>query len=95
MKTTPSPSISKSSSLNSIVENDNNIQHKYIEEFIQIKQILQNIDTNNPLIHRIFKDVKTYIELNCDHSIMEDYIDLDPDNGGKPIKYCEYCYKTV
>lgn len=94
-----SPSISKSSSLNSLIENDESekyiTQSKYMDEIIAIRQILQTIETTNPIINRIYKDVKKYIELNCDHSIIHDYVDLDPDNGGQPIKYCEYCYKTL
>jgi hypothetical protein len=112
MKSSISPSINKSNSLNNLLENDDKSSNsnKYINEMIQIKSILQNIQTTNPIINRIFKDVNKYIELNvsfdtlmspfkinnnCNHSIIDDYIDLDPDNGGKQIKYCEYCYKTM
>ncbi len=86
--------IKKTTSLNTLNGNDKIHRNKYIEEFVCIKRILETIDTNNFIVNRIYKDVKTYIEVNCDHSVIDDYVDLDPDNGGKPIKYCEYCYKS-
>jgi hypothetical protein len=37
--------------------------------------------------------VDKYLIDNCNHNIIEDLIDIDPDRS-KVIKYCNLCYKT-
>lgn len=86
--------MNKTASHNSFFsENEEPQDNKYIKEFVTIKNMIENMETNNFIIKRIYADVKSYIAIHCDHSVVDDYIDLDPDRGGKPIKYCEHCYK--
>lgn len=70
------------------------IDTKYIKEFVIMKKMIERMETNNFIVKRIYTDIKSYIAINCDHHIIDDYVDLDPDRGGNNVKYCEYCYKT-
>jgi len=37
--------------------------------------------------------VEKYLNTHCNHNIIEDLIDIDPDRS-KMVKYCNLCYKT-
>ena len=37
--------------------------------------------------------IDNYIQKHCNHIIVTDLIDIDPDRS-KMVKYCECCYKT-
>jgi len=39
---------------------------------------------------KILKDVNAYLFLHCNHSYVEDLIDIDPDKS-QTIRYCEKC----
>ena len=47
----------------------------------------------DPEYSRILKLVDEYLLRNCDHEIVKDLIDLDPDRS-KTITYCSKCYTT-
>jgi len=65
--------------------------------FYRIKDYLMTI----PIIHRTYEYNSIIIKLNniisemdkCNHTIIEDMIDIDPDNS-LTIRYCEKCEKT-
>ena len=62
------------------------------------KQVLNNIakDKQNADYKNIVELVEKYLiehSDNCDHNIIEDLIDIDPDRS-KMVKYCNLCYKT-
>lgn len=67
-----------------------------IECLVDIKMKLQylvsqNLEDNG--LHEIFEKVVQYIQSNCHHHVIEDYIDTDYENSTK-IKYCETCLET-
>ena len=73
---------------------DNNI----IIDLINIKQKLENyiidIDTDTDTeIIEIYKSIEFYIEKNCTHNIVTDYVDIHPEYC-KNITYCDMCMKT-
>jgi len=59
------------------------------------KQVLNNIsnDKQNPDYKNIIQLIEKYLIDHCNHNIIEDLIDIDPDRS-KMIKYCTLCYKT-
>jgi hypothetical protein len=44
-------------------------------------------------IQQIYELVVKYIDSNCQHNIITDYIDISPDLGYN-IHYCDICMKT-
>ena len=44
-------------------------------------------------IQQIYELVVKYIDTNCKHNIITDYIDVSPEYGHN-IKYCDICMKT-
>lgn len=59
------------------------------------KQILNTLpnDKQNPDYKNIIQLVEKYLIDHCNHNIIDDLIDIDPDRS-KMIKYCTLCYKT-
>lgn len=62
---------------------------------VQAKNILETqIKENvNKEFIIIYENIKKYIEENCDHVLVHDLIDIDPDRS-KSICYCEKCMTT-
>lgn len=77
------------------MDNDYNIQHIIID-LVSTKDKLENyiidVDNNNEIVE-LYKIIESYIEKNCIHNIISDYIDIDPDHC-KNITYCDICMKT-
>lgn len=62
---------------------------------IQAKNILEsqiNENVNQDFI-TIIEKITKFIEENCDHVLVYDLIDIDPDRS-KSICYCEKCMTT-
>lgn len=55
-----------------------------------IGKLKYNQPINN--INHLIVCTESIIRSECKHTIVHDYIDLDPDNGGKNITYCSKCY---
>jgi len=52
---------------------------------------LEILEKNRNQIAQLERKIET---LCCNHSYVDDYIDISPESG-KNIKYCEYCFKEV
>jgi len=77
------------------MDNDYNIQNIIID-LVSTKDKLENyiIDfDNNSEIIELYKSIESYIEKNCIHNIISDYIDIDQEHC-KNITYCDICMKT-
>ena len=62
---------------------------------IQAKNILEsqlNENVNQDFI-TIYEKITKFIKENCDHVLVHDLIDIDPDRS-KSICYCEKCMTT-
>jgi hypothetical protein len=77
------------------MENSNNQQR---EDVCFMEEALRRLK-DTPFQNRN-KDYKTIIELmdnyiqtHCNHKVVTDLIDIDPDRS-KMVQYCELCYKT-
>jgi hypothetical protein len=62
------------------------------------KQVLNNVsnDKQNSDYKNIIQLIEKYLlkhSNDCDHNIIDDLIDIDPDRS-QMIKYCTICYKT-
>lgn len=75
-----------------------------IETMIQVKSMLESSiayletrNNNNNLNDYcyVLEEVNKFLKKYCNHKIVEDWIDTDPDRGGLNIKYCEKCYITL
>ena len=66
-----------------------------INVLIHMKTLLESLlqNNDNKFIEKIYNEITTYIDSSCNHKIIDDMIDITP-NLSKPIKYCEYCFKT-
>jgi hypothetical protein len=64
-----------------------------IQMLSNVKSILHDIVEHDSDIQQIYELVVNYIESNCVHNIVTDYIDITPDYGHN-IKYCDICMKT-
>jgi hypothetical protein len=63
-----------------------------------VKQLLNSVskDKQNSDYKNIIQLIEKYLikhSNDCDHNIIDDLIDIDPDRS-KMIKYCTICYKT-
>lgn len=63
-----------------------------IDNMIQTKHLLLSMLRDNE-IDEILKLVDQYLKKNCNHKIVNDLIDIDPDRS-KSIQYCEHCLVT-
>lgn len=59
------------------------------------KRVLNNVsnDNQNPDYKNIIQLIEKYLIDHCNHNIIDDLIDIDPDRS-QMIKYCTICYKT-
>lgn len=66
-----------------------------ISVLCNVQHILKELtDNDNDIeIQQIHKLVVNYIESNCKHNIITDYVDITPDYGHN-IRYCNICMKT-
>lgn len=66
-----------------------------IQKISSAKSALSSIrpEDRDPEYSRILKLMEEYLSKNCDHEIVKDLIDLDPDRS-KTITYCSKCYTT-
>uniref|UniRef100_A0A6C0I2U8 Uncharacterized protein n=1 Tax=viral metagenome TaxID=1070528 RepID=A0A6C0I2U8_9ZZZZ len=69
--------------------------HNDIDNMVQVKAILERISKENQQQEytSILIKVNHYIETRCNHYIVTDTIDIDPDRS-QAIHYCEICFKT-
>ena len=63
-----------------------------IDNMIQMKHLLLSTMRDKE-IDEIIKLVDRYLLKHCNHSIITDLIDIDPDRS-KSIQYCEHCLVT-
>jgi len=68
---------------------------RQIYALAKIKPILESLDVHaeDNEIRHIFELVINYLNTHCDHHIVMDYIDINPDKG-YTIKFCDVCMKT-
>lgn len=64
-----------------------------ISVLCNIQLILKELADYDFEIQQIHELVVNYIESNCVHNIVTDYIDITPDYG-RNIRYCDICMKT-
>jgi len=89
-----------------INNHDEDINDEDINDIIHFKAALESssfcLDTNS-IRHstekfkdycRIIQEMNNYLKKYCNHKIVDDWIDTDPDNGGQNIKYCMKCFMT-
>tara|TARA_A100001015_G_scaffold292903_1_gene368796 strand:+ start:1251 stop:1475 length:225 start_codon:yes stop_codon:yes gene_type:complete len=71
------------------------MEEESIDCMIRVKQILDNEFKNkiNNEYSKICKLVEEYVVKHCDHHIVNDLIDIDPDRS-KSILYCDKCFHT-
>ena len=78
------------------MDNDYKIQNIIID-LVSAKDKLENyiIDFENDTeIVELYRIIEFYIEKNCIHNLVSDYIDIDPEHC-KKIIYCDICMKTI
>lgn len=63
-----------------------------VNNMIEIKNILVSSEKNDE-INIILKKVDEFLLKHCQHEIVDDLIDIDPDRS-KSIRYCEKCLIT-
>jgi flagellar motor switch protein FliG len=63
-----------------------------VDTMIQTKHLLLSMVKTDE-IDEILKRVDQYLKKNCNHRIVNDLIDIDPDRS-KSIQYCEHCLVT-
>ena len=66
-----------------------------IYTMVNALEILERVDiSKRPGLYRqIHQSIKNYLQQYCDHHMVTDLIDIDPDRS-KSIRYCEYCRQT-
>ena len=69
-----------------------NEDRSYLESAKHILNTLPK-DKQNSDYKNIIQLIEKYLIYHCNHNIIEDLIDIDPDRS-KMIKYCTLCYKT-
>jgi hypothetical protein len=71
--------------INEIDEDDN----EKTKAFIKLNKLKEKWEN----FKHIHDCVKTYLEVNCQHNFIDDYIDTSPESGMN-IRYCMHCYKN-
>jgi hypothetical protein len=58
-------------------------------------EILEELDNNkrSTEYNKIITKIKYYLYENCNHNVIKDLIDIDPDTT-REITYCEFCSTT-
>lgn len=64
-----------------------------ISVLCNVQLILKELADYDFEIQQIHELVVNYIESNCVHNIVTDYIDVTPEYGHN-IRYCDICMKT-
>ena len=61
----------------------------------KVKAILESLDipADDVEMRQICDLVSNYLDTKCDHHIVMDYIDIDPDKG-YTIRFCDVCMRT-
>jgi hypothetical protein len=67
----------------------NPVQHM-VDALFKLSILPEN--KQNGQYREIVRLMKVYIDVYCQHHIVEDLIDIDPDRS-KTIRFCEYCNK--
>lgn len=73
-----------------------NIQY---QEFLKLADCFKQLDQippslRSPEYKKAVEYIQAILQEKCVHEYIEDYIDIDPDNG-KYITYCIYCEKSL
>lgn len=67
-----------------------------VNKMILARNMLQhNLPCDDTVYCSIYDSILDYINKNCPHEFITDYIDVDCDRGGIYIKYCSICHETV
>jgi hypothetical protein len=66
-----------------------------IQEVITIKRVLENLIKEQDNVHLInaLEQLNQFLNQNCSHDYIDDYIDIDPDRSMQ-ITYCTRCMMT-
>lgn len=67
-----------------------------IDNLVDIKNKLESLvsyTSNDRELEKIYNSILSYIKTNCNHKIVDDYIDIECDRSLKII-YCEKCFET-
>jgi hypothetical protein len=70
--------------------------NEIIQAMSSVKIILDRIITDinaDDELKQIYESVSQYLETQCEHHIVEDYIDVTP-YGGYTVHFCDICMKT-
>jgi len=72
-----------------------NMEEESIQCMIRVKEILDNDFKYkiNEEYSEIVQMIENYVIKHCQHKIVRDLIDIDPDKS-KTIFYCENCFQT-
>jgi len=52
-----------------------------------------DISARNRMYRHVRQSILNYLEQLCEHHIVTDLIDIDPDRS-QTIRYCKYCRRT-
>lgn len=73
--------------------NDNNLFFYRIKDYLMTIPLVDRSLEYHSIMTELNCIISTYNITKCHHSIIEDLIDIDPDNS-LTIHYCEKCHKT-
>ena len=66
----------------------------HVQTMIGVRDLLlAENDTSDPEYKEILNYVENYIKKHCNHEIIQDLVDIDPDRS-KIIFYCKHCETT-
>jgi hypothetical protein len=71
------------------------IENSDIQEVITIKRVLENLikEQDNVHLRNALEQLNQFLNQNCSHDYIDDYIDIDPDRSMQ-ITYCTRCMMT-
>jgi hypothetical protein len=69
------------------------------ELMIEMKRKMDTIiisakEENDIFLCNIYDSVCKYVNMNCNHNYIEDWIDQSPEKTHR-IEYCTYCYESL
>jgi len=71
------------------------LENSDIQEVLTIKKRIENLikEQDNAQLRNALEQLNQFLNQNCSHDYVDDFIDIDPDRSIK-ITYCTRCMMT-
>ena len=92
----PSSGVLTNSKTNDVIMSEDGTQTYEVYVMLKVQKNLQTMPVTRQTLEYfdILKQVTKYLHKHCNHNVVDDLIDIDPDRS-KTISYCTICGNTL